>query len=127
MNTCIETTTKEAAATAPARIPAGSPRIDVIESPEGYRIEVEVPGAAREDVELGYERRILSVKARIPAHAGEGRRYHLREFGPRELVRRIHVDETIDPAGIAAEVKNGLLTVHLPKVAAAQPRRIEVA
>lgn len=127
MNTCIETTTKDDAAGTPARIPAGSPRLDVIETPEGYRLEVELPGAAREDVELGYERRILTVKARIPAHGGEARRYHLREFGPRELVRRIHVDETIDPSGIAAEVKNGLLTVRLPKVAAAQPRRIEVA
>ncbi len=124
MNTCIETTPKD---TATARIPARRPLLDVTETPEGYRLEVEVPGAGREDVEVGYERRILTVTARIPARDGEGRRYHLREFGPRELVRRIHVDETIDPDGIAAEVKNGVLTVHLPKVAAVQPRRIEVA
>lgn len=127
MNTCIETTTKDAGAAAPARVPATCPRLDVIETPEGFRLEIEVPGAAKDDVELGYEKRILTVKARIPVRDGDARRYHLREFGARELVRRVHLGETIDPDGIAAEVKNGLLTVHLPKVAAAQPRRVEVA
>jgi HSP20 family protein len=126
MNTCIETTTNDAAAADSERIRATSPLLDVIETPEGFRLEIEVPGAGKDDVELKVEKGILTVRARVPVREAEERRYHVREHGPRDLCRRVHVGDAIDAEHIAAEVRNGLLTVSLPKVAAAQPRRIEV-
>jgi HSP20 family protein len=106
--------------------PAYRPLLDVIETPEAYRLHLDVPGAGKDDVELTFEKRLLTIRARATAREDAGRRYHLREHAPREFVRTVHVGDSIDPNGINAEVKSGRLTVNLPKVAAAKPRLIEV-
>ena len=86
----------------------------------------DVPGAGKEDVELRAENGTLHISARIPKTDPGDRRYHLREFGPRELTRQIRIGESVDASAIAAEVRQGVLTVHLPKQPAARPRRIDV-
>ena len=124
MNTCCDTTTT-AGIPAPGTKPAFLPALDVIETPDSFRIEIEVPGAGKDDVTVDLENRVLTVRARIAAAANDARRYHVREHGPREFVRRIHVGESVDAERISAEVKQGILTLRLPKVAAVQPRRIQ--
>lgn len=124
MNSCCDTTTTAGLA-APATPGAFQPALDVIETPDSFRIEIEVPGAGKDDVTVDLENRVLTVRARIAAAANDARRYHVREHGPRELVRRIHVGESVDAGRIGAEVKQGILTLRLPKVAAVQPRRIQ--
>ncbi|HEY7698278.1 MAG TPA: Hsp20/alpha crystallin family protein [Vicinamibacteria bacterium] len=105
---------------------AALPRLDVREAKDRFLVEVEVPGAGKEDVDLRVEKGILEVVARVPDTAGSPERYHVREFASRDFVRQLRLDETIDTERITAEVARGLLTIHLPKVAAATPRRIEV-
>lgn len=104
-----------------------APAVDVVEHTDEFRIQVEVPGRGVEDVELGVENRILTIQARVPARDNAPAKYLVREHGPRELVRRLRLGDTIDVSGIRAEVARGLLTIHLPKVEAAKPRRIEVS
>lgn len=109
------------------KTPAHRPLLDVIETPDAYRLHLDVPGAGKDDVDLTFEKRLLTIRVRARATDDTtGRRYHLREHAPREFERRVHVGDSIDPNGITAEVASGRLTVHLPKVAAAKPRLIEV-
>lgn len=124
-NGCCTTTAtipNETVATRGATLPA----LDLVETPEEFRLTVDVPGRGPEDVEVGVENRVLTIQARVPARDEAAAKYHVREHGPRELVRRLRLSEAIDANGIRGEVARGVLTVHLPKVPAAQPRRIEV-
>jgi HSP20 family protein len=105
---------------------AALPPLDVRESADEVRVDVDVPGAGKEDVELRLDEGFLEIRARVPAREMTPERYHVREHGPRELVRRLRLSDTIDAAGVTAEVARGVLTVRLPKTAAAKPRRIEI-
>jgi HSP20 family molecular chaperone IbpA len=125
MSTCCVATTYAPAEPAVAR-PENRPALDVRETGDSFRIDVDVPGCGKEDVEVGVEKGTLSIRARVPARAEAPERYHVREHGSRELVRSLKLGDTIDAAGITAEVTGGVLTILLPKVAAAKPRRIEV-
>ena len=124
--TCCETEKNPRNEVLETKAPAKRPLLDVIETPDAFRLHLDVPGAGKDDVELTFEKRLLTIRARVNAREDDGRRYHLREHAPREFVRTVHVGDSIDPNGIAAEVKSGRLTVHLPKVAAVKPRLIEV-
>ena len=125
-STCCDTDKDTRSVASEGAAPTDRPLLDVIEAPDGLRLHLDVPGAGKDDVELTFEKRILTIRARVPARGAATGRYHVRERTPRDFVRAVHVGESIDPDGIVAEVKNGQLTVRLPKVAAVKPRVIEV-
>ena len=126
MTSCCDTTAREPETTAEIAAPSGRPRLDVVETSDAFRVDVEIPGAGKEDVELQMEKGVLSIHARVPSTNGTPGRYHVREHGSREFVRELGLGDAIDAEHISAEVARGLLTIHLPKVAAATPRRIDV-
>jgi HSP20 family protein len=105
---------------------AAVPPVDVRETEDDFLVEIDIPGASREDVELGVERGVLSIRARIPASGTTPSRYHLREHGPRELRRDLTLGDTIDTNGVTAEVSRGVLVIRLPKAVTAKPRRIDI-
>jgi HSP20 family protein len=121
-----ETEKHPQAAALETKAPANRPLLDVIETPEAFVLHLDVPGAGKDDVELTFEKRLLTIRARTVVREDAGQKYHLREHARREFVRTVHVGDSIEPNGIGAEVKNGQLTVRLPKVAAVKPRVIEV-
>ena len=96
---------------------AGFP-VDVRESDRGYVLEAELPGYTKEEVSLGVEKDVLTIRA---AHAQKkeesqetNHRYlfHERRSADRE---RAFTLKGIDTDGITAEFRNGLLTVFLPR------------
>jgi HSP20 family protein len=104
-----------------------SPRVDIVESPEGFRVEVEMPGVRTEDIDVDLESGILTIKGRVRAREESGWRDRVREFGPGTFTRSFRLSDTIEMGKITAESKNGLLTLSLPKVQAVKPRSIPVA
>lgn len=126
MTSCCDTSANERTTTAAIAAPSGRPRVDVVETSDAFRLDVEIPGAGKDDVELRMEKGVLSIHARVPSTNGTPERYHVREHGSREFVRELGLGDAIDTDRISAEVARGLLTIHLPKVAAATPRRVEV-
>jgi HSP20 family protein len=125
-NGCCTTTATIPATTAATAGATVLPALDVMETSEEFRILVDVPGRAPEDVDVRVENRVLTIQARVPAREETTGKYHVREHGARELVRRLRLSDAIDANAIRAEVARGLLTVRLPKLAAAKARRIEV-
>lgn len=101
------------------------PRFDIAETPEELTLYGDLPGVVREDLEIRFEGEHLIVYGKVhPRH--EGREYLGGEYGVGDFHREFFVSESIDPAQISAELNNGVLTVHLPKVESLRPRRIEV-
>lgn len=100
-----------------------SPAVDIFETEEALTLVADLPGMGKEDLHLGVEGGILTIEG--PAATGDDAFY--REFGADGYYRRFQLPENLDLEKIAAELKNGVLTVTLPKAAAARPRRIEVS
>jgi len=119
------------AAIAPSAEPTRSslyfrPSVDIIELQDELRILVDMPGVAADGVDIDFEDGELTIHGRVPARRGEDARYLLQEYGIGDYYRIFQIGEAIDPSKISAESADGVLTVHLPKVEAVKPRKINV-
>jgi HSP20 family protein len=103
-----------------------SPRVDILETPEEFRVEVELPGVRPEDVDVNLENGILKIQARAFEREAGTSRALVRELGPGMFTRSLRLSDSIDAAKITAEMKDGLMTLRLPKVGAVKPRTIPV-
>lgn len=102
------------------------PAVDIVELRDELLLLADVPGARAEDIDVNYERGELRLSVKIEARQGPETPWLVREYGIGDFVRTFQVGEGIDATKIAAEVLNGVLTLHLPKAEAAKTRRIEV-
>jgi len=127
-----ETTTLEkhiATTDQPEQVRSGRtyvPVVDIIEQEDELLLLADVPGAKADGIDIRYERGELSIVARIEPRRSPDATYLLREYGVGDFVRTFQVGEGLDPSKIRAEVKAGVLTLHLPKAEAAKTRKIAV-
>lgn len=101
------------------------PRFFVEEGESAIFLSIEIPGARLEDVTLAVEDRVLTLRAQRPAHAREGYRALATEFfdGEGSYERSFALPDDIDPGAISAELRDGVLTLTLPR---AVPERREI-
>jgi len=106
---------------------AWDPPIDVYETASRYIVTAEVPGLAREQIDLAVQDNRLTIRGVRPGADPEGptRHYHQVERGHGNFQRTFEFVDAVDHDGIAADLRDGVLTVMLPKLATV-PRRIEV-
>jgi len=101
-----------------------APAVDIYETDEGLTFIADVPGMNKDDLQVNIEKGILTIEGRAgSAHAGK-RIYS--EFAPAGYYRQFHLPELLDGDKTKAELHAGVLTLHLPKVEAARPKRIEI-
>ena len=112
-------------ATVPAR--AFLPSTDIFESDDVLTIVMEMPGVGREDVDVNVENGVLRVEGRLDFSKYEGMQPVYTEYNIGHYRRSFSLSSKIDQSKIAAEMKDGVLTVNLPKVEEAKPRRISVS
>jgi HSP20 family molecular chaperone IbpA len=104
---------------------AYTPRIDIWETDDELVLLADLPGVAPEDLEIQFENRELRIHGKVsPRHD----RIHFLygEYDIGDFFRTFAIGETIDGERIFAELKNGVLTLHLPKAEAVKPRKIAV-
>lgn len=103
------------------------PNVDILENDTELLLLADVPGAKAGDIDIDYEHGRLTIQARVAPRQPEDRtRYLMREYGVGDYRRSFEIGEGIDAEKIHAEVADGVLTLHLPKSQALQPRRIAV-
>jgi HSP20 family protein len=102
-----------------------TPRVDIYETDTELVLCADMPGVQPEDVELRYEKGELFLHGRVKERPQIGNQL-LGEYEEGDFYRTFSIHESIDNSKIAASCKNGVLTVHLPKAASAQPRKISV-
>lgn len=102
------------------------PRVDIQEGPDQWTIVAEVPGAAKESVQLSYEEGLLTLRADVPDRSRPDAAPLLQENPVGDFERTFRLGEGINGAGISAGLSDGVLTIRLPKAEAARPRRIEI-
>jgi HSP20 family protein len=101
------------------------PNVDIVERADELTVQADVPGATADGIEVDFEDGMLSIHVKVPPR-NQGVDYLVREYGVGDFCREFRVNETIDVARISADLADGVLTLHLPKVEAAKPRKIAV-
>lgn len=102
------------------------PSADVVEHPDAFRVLLDMPGAKSDDVDIQVAEGVLHVTARVDSRQEPGKKFLLREYGVADYRRSFQVGDQIDVQHITADYAEGVLSLHLPKLAAAQPRKISV-
>jgi HSP20 family protein len=101
------------------------PRVDILETEQELLILADLPGVKPSDVDVRFENGELTIHGRRnPTNVGMRRA--LWEYEPAHYHRSFRLSEDVAADKIEAELKNGVLTIHLPKAEAAKPRRINV-
>jgi len=101
------------------------PNVDIVERADELTVLADVPGATAEGIDIRFEDGMLSIHAKAPLRHKD-LDFLVREYGVGDFYREFRVNETIDAAKISAELADGVLTLHLPKVEAVKPRKIAV-
>ena len=104
-----------------------TPPVDLYETADRYVLTAELPGLTREDIDINVQDGTLTLQGRRRSAAVPCERYHRVERGHGAFRRRFSVPVPIDGQGVTADLKDGVLTVTLPKAVEALPRRIEVS
>jgi HSP20 family protein len=104
------------------------PAVDVREDSKELVLEIELPGIKPSDVEVTAENGVLTIRGEKQSTSSEGDegRYHVVERTYGSFTRSFQLPSAIDERSIDAEFADGLLSVHIPKAAIAQPRKIEI-
>jgi HSP20 family protein len=102
-----------------------TPRVDIFETEDELVFFADVPGTRPDTVDIKYENGELTVHARCKPRQTETN-YVLCEYGVGDFYRVFTLDDSINPDRIGAELKNGVLTVHLPKAESVKPKKITV-
>ncbi len=108
---------------------AWTPAIDVRETKNDFLVSAELPGLTKADVEITVENGVLSLsgekKEEFEEGSAESGRYVLeRRYG--RFQRNFSLPRGIDADKVKAQFADGILTITLPKVAAAKPRQIKI-
>jgi HSP20 family protein len=102
------------------------PPIDIHEAPDGLKLEADLPGATEQSLQIQLEDNVLSLYAKVDSPAPEGARLLHEEYRLGDYRRSFILSDEVDRDRIAAELKNGVLTLFLPKAERARTRRIEI-
>jgi HSP20 family protein len=104
-----------------------SPSVDIYETENELVLKADLPDVKLEDIQVGVENQTLTLKGERKFEEDDSIRGHHRierHYGA--FVRSFTVPATVDPEKVAAEYKNGVLTVKLPKKEAAKPRQVKI-
>ncbi|MFW6206374.1 MAG: Hsp20/alpha crystallin family protein [Gemmatimonadota bacterium] len=106
-----------------------TPDVEVVESDDEIELSAEMPGLSRDDIRIEVEDDILRIHGEKKEELEEERkdgevRISERRYGA--FSRSFGLPASVDADAIEAEMKNGVLTVRLPKTAQARGRRIEI-
>ncbi len=107
---------------------AWAPAIDVYETAGAYVVTAEVPGISRDAIELAFEEARLTIRGeRTDRRVNtQGVHFHQIERSHGSFSRTFEFGDRIDIERVTADMKDGVLTVTLPKAPPAPPRRIDV-
>ncbi|MBA5871326.1 MAG: Hsp20 family protein [Nitrospira sp. CR2.1] len=104
-----------------------APLVDITEDEKEYLIKAELPEIKKEDVKLTMQDNVLAISGERKYEKEEkDKKYHRVERAYGSFLRSFTLPEDADGSRVAAEYKDGVLKVHLPKSEKVKPKSIEV-
>jgi HSP20 family protein len=115
---------KKEEATIPARV--FLPTADIYDTTDALNVVLEMPGVEKSSVEIRAEDGVLKIDGRLDFSKYEGLQPLYTEYNVGNYSRSFRLSSKIDQNKFAAELKDGVLSLVLPKVEEAKPRTIQV-
>ena len=116
---------KKEETTAPTRFFV--PTADIFETDDALSVVLEMPGADRSKVDVRIEDGVLTIQGQIDFSKYKGLQPVYTEYNIGHYRRSFSLTNRIDQDKISAGMKDGVLTLVLPKVEEAKPRRIAIS
>ncbi len=104
----------------------GQPAVNVWEKDDSLMVEMELPGLKNDELEVSVVGDELSIKVRRAEPQQEGLTYHRRERPVGEFARILRLPVEVEAEHVDAELRDGVLSIKLPKAERARPRKISV-
>ncbi|HMO51938.1 MAG TPA: Hsp20/alpha crystallin family protein [Kiritimatiellia bacterium] len=108
-------------------LPTVMPAVNLYEREHEVVIVADMPGVSEKNVDLTVEKHVLTISGKAEWMEPAGYELRYREFAPVEYRRVFSLTSDLDAEHITAAIKNGVLTVTLPKSEKAKPRKIAVS
>lgn len=102
------------------------PLTDIVETPDGVTLMLEMPGVAAEDVDVTLEQRVLTIRGAVRETQPEKLQLAYAEYGEGDFERAFTMSDDFDADRIEAQVSHGVLSVTLPRAPEAKPKKITV-
>ena len=109
--------------------PTYSPALNLWEDPKNFFVSTELPGLKQDEISVSMNGSDLVISGERKAEKDEQddkKTWHRRETRYGKFYRMVSLPQDIDAGKIAAELKNGVLTVTVPKAERAQPSKIAI-
>jgi HSP20 family protein len=91
-----------------------------------FVIQLDLPGVLREDIDLTVERNVVSVRARREPSRQEGDEVIIDERFYGEFARQLFLGDNLDPDGLSADTRDGVLTLTIPVREESKPRKVQL-
>lgn len=114
-----------AAPVRPERPLTYQPHVDIRDAGPEVVLVADIPGAAADGIDVTFDDGVLTLRADVAARELPGRTVR-REYGVGAYRRAFRLGDGFDAAAISADYRRGVLTIRVPRVAAALPRRVPV-
>jgi HSP20 family protein len=102
------------------------PDVDICEYDDALHLWADMPGVTEKDVDVMLKDGVLTITGMVSTAAYEKLAPLYTEYNIGNYIRQFTLNEEIEPSGIKARMRNGVLEVELPKGEQSKPRRIEV-
>jgi HSP20 family molecular chaperone IbpA len=102
------------------------PPVDVIEDSAGITLYADLPGVAKDQLNLRVEAETLTIEGQLSLTLPEGMQASHAEVSLPRYRRVFTLSRELDTEKVSAEFKQGVLTLRIPKTAQAQPHRIAI-
>ncbi len=102
------------------------PPVDIYEEPQGITLKADLPGVSHDRLEIQIDGDTLTIEGRVSVDMPEGMEALYADVRATRYHRNFTLSREIDTDNIGAEMKEGVLTLTLPKRPEHQPHRIEV-
>ena len=116
---------KKQETTVPSR--AFLPVTDIFETDQALTVVLEMPGVGKDNVDISVENDILTIEGRINYSKYEGLEPVYTEYNIGHYVRSFQLSSKIEQSEISAGMKDGVMTLVLPKAEKAKPRKIKLS
>ncbi len=111
----------------PITVAQWSPLVDVTEDDQEYLVKAELPELKKEEVKVTVENGELTISGERKFEKEEkDKKYHRIERSYGSFSRSFFLPEGVNGEKIAADFKEGVLTVHLPKEVQMKPKTVEI-
>jgi HSP20 family molecular chaperone IbpA len=102
------------------------PLIDIVESENSLTLTADMPGVDENGIDITIEKNVLTIRGAVAEEAPPGYQLSYEEYGIGDYERSFTLSNDVDREGINASIKDGVLTLTLPKIKAAVARKVTV-